>query len=168
MNDLQFSPYQLPQNTPIPSAYGQDYFNTLQGTLGSEQQNQANNLLRFQQSHNLLGPGDTNTGLLSQVLGSPQQQINRQILPTALGASFTGQGQQFQSQMQAMQFQQQLQQLQQAFAEQENLMSLYNQLLPHGYRQSFGQSLGSNIAGDVGQMIPGLASNAGLAAMMGG
>lgn len=157
-NQLQFSPYQLPQTaTQIPSAFGQDYFNQLQGTLGSEMQNQANNLNQFQLQHNLISPAESSSGsttnLLSQVLGSPQQQITSQVLPTALGASFTGQGQQYQSQLQALQFQQQLQQMQQEFDEQEQLMKLYKQLLPHGYRESFGQQFTQGLASKLGGLF---------------
>ena len=159
-NSLSFQPYQLPSTaTNIPSEYGQDYFNTLQGTLGLNQQNQANNLLGFQQSHGLASPQDTNTGLLSQVLGSPQQQINSQIIPQAMNASSLGQGQQYQTQMQALQFQQQLEQMKQAQDEQTQLLVLAQQLYPHGYKQSFGQSLGSVLASSIGSVGTAVAAN---------
>jgi len=89
-NTLQFSPYQLPQGSANPHEFDQGFLNTLQGTLGAEQQNQANNLEGFLKKSNLWDPNISTPGLLGGVLGSPQQRINQQILPGAINAASLG------------------------------------------------------------------------------
>lgn len=162
---IDFQPYQLPVNSNMPQQYNQDFFNQLQGTLGNEYQNQVNNLGNFQQSHNLQ-PVDEN--FLSQVIGSPQQDIESQIFPTALNASSVGASQDFQRQLQSLQLQQQLQYMDKAAQYQQELINLQHQLMPHGYKPSFGQELTQGIASELGGGTVGFGQGAANAAFMGG